>query len=196
MRRSAGITSSPGGRCGPFHSTSRGRRPRSPSTARRNARPLSNALANEAAYFDCACASTMRFHIVPGTLCSSAGARATADARSGHNMPRAVATSVISVSSPGTVLWEDRHCVAARAQHAARPRVEGPPVTSDLDTVDDDVLDARRFAVEATEAARQIVAPTHRTLRHAGRVEQAQVGPPSFGDAAALAQPVEPRRRV
>ena len=31
-------------------------------------------------------------------------------------------------------------------------------MTSDLDTVDDDVLDARGFAVEATEATRQIVA--------------------------------------
>ena len=39
-------------------------------------------------------------------------------------------------------------------------------MTRDLDTVDDDVLDAGRFAVEATEPTGQIVAPTHCTLRH------------------------------
>ena len=58
------------------------------------------------------------------------------------------------------------------------------------------VLDARWFAVETAEPTGQIVAPTNRALRHARRIEEAQVGPPSFSDATALAQPVEPRRRV
>ncbi len=48
IRRSAGIGSTPGGRCGPFHSTTADGRPRRPPGDARKQRPLAHAAANSA----------------------------------------------------------------------------------------------------------------------------------------------------
>src|SRR5690606_26482150 len=100
-RRSAGTTSSPGARVGPFHSTRRGGRPRSPSSAWRKWRPLAQAAANSWRCWPPRARAARRAHTSSATLAT--GRAASAESRSAAPaMARPVTISVISVFGDGT----------------------------------------------------------------------------------------------
>ena len=66
----------------------------------------------------------------------------------------------------------------------------------DLAPVDEHVLDALRLRVEPLAPSGEVVAHLRRAAADASRVEHDEIGDPSFGDAPAVAEPVEARGHV
>ena len=93
------MTSSPGGRCGPFHSTILGCRMRNPSAAASIARPFEKAALNSARWRPEAKAAWSDDHVSSPTKRNDAGLLVSAASRLGASIPSAVASSVTVVRS-------------------------------------------------------------------------------------------------